>query len=154
MRRRPSAARRGLRAYVRSKLDFSERQSHAEIYHLHCDLLKLRRKDPVFRRQQRGGVDGAVLGDGAFVLRFFGQWGHDRLLLTNFDPDLHLAPMPEPLLAPPPERAWDILWSSEDVRYGGSGTPPIGQDGPWVVPGQTALVLAPVAREGDRPGGA
>jgi maltooligosyltrehalose trehalohydrolase len=140
--------------FVRSKLVLSERQSHAEIYNLHRDLLKLRREDPVFRRQQRA-VDGAVLGDGAFVLRFFGPEGDDRLLLINFDQDLRLSPLPEPLLAPPSCGGWQVLWSSEDVRYGGSGTPPLGQDGPWVVPGQAAVVLVsaddPVAGAHDAP---
>ena len=31
------------------------------MYCLHKDLIKLRREDPVFRQQRRGGVDGAVL---------------------------------------------------------------------------------------------
>ena len=43
-----------------------------EAYALHLDLLRLRREDPVFRAQGGGGVDGAVLGPEAFVLRFFG----------------------------------------------------------------------------------
>jgi maltooligosyltrehalose trehalohydrolase len=132
--------------FVRCKLDHGQRHAHAEIYALHRDLLALRREDPVFRLQRRGAVDGAVLGPGAFVLRFFGDGGDDRLLLVNFNPDLSLKPMPEPLLAPPGGRAWDVRWSSEDVRYGGSGTPPIGGDAPWILPGQAALVLAPAAR--------
>lgn len=132
--------------FVRCKLDFAERQSHSEIYTLHRDLLRLRRDDPIFRLQGRGAVDGAVLGPGAFVLRFFGEGGDDRLLLVNFNPDVLLKPMPEPLLAPPAGCVWELAWSSEDVRYGGSGTPPIGGAGPWVLAGQAALVLAPAAR--------
>ena len=57
--------------FERCKLDFSERERHAPIYNLHQDLLRLRREDPVFRSQQPEGVDGAVLGEEAFVLRFF-----------------------------------------------------------------------------------
>ena len=37
------------RTFEQSKLDFSERQQHAETYALHRDLLKLRRQDPVLR---------------------------------------------------------------------------------------------------------
>jgi maltooligosyltrehalose trehalohydrolase len=85
--------------FERSKLDFSEREQHAEIYMLHRDLLQLRREDSVFRAQRSGGIDGAVLGPEAFVLRFFGDNGHDRLLLVNLGLDLHLNPAPEPLLA-------------------------------------------------------
>ena len=41
-----------------------------------------------FARSGRGGVDGAVLGAEAFVLRFFGDDGDDRLLLVNLGRDL------------------------------------------------------------------
>jgi maltooligosyltrehalose trehalohydrolase len=57
----------------------SERQRHAGIYALHRDLIKLRREDPVFRAQRYRGLDGAVLGPDAFVLRFFGENGDNRL---------------------------------------------------------------------------
>ena len=39
-------------------------------------------------------MDGAVLGAEAFVLRFFGEDGDDRLLLVNLGVDLHLDPAP------------------------------------------------------------
>lgn len=87
--------------FTRSKLDLSERHRHADIYALHCDLLRLRRQDPVFRNQRPGGVDGAVLSASAFVLRFFADDDRDRLLVVNLGRDLHLHPAPEPLLAPP-----------------------------------------------------
>ncbi|MBV8199624.1 MAG: DUF3459 domain-containing protein, partial [Acidobacteria bacterium] len=38
---------------------------------LHRDLLRLRREDPVFRLQAAAGIDGAVLGPAALVLRWF-----------------------------------------------------------------------------------
>jgi maltooligosyltrehalose trehalohydrolase len=130
--------------FARSKLDLSERQRHAEVYALHRDLLQLRRQDAVFRRQRPGGVDGAVLGHEAFVLRFFGDHGDDRLLLVNFGLDLPLDPMPEPLLAPPLGMEWHMLWSSEHPRYGGCGTAPLDTDGNWRLPGHAAVVLTPV----------
>ncbi len=129
--------------FERSKLDFCERQTHGEIYDLHCDLLKLRREEPVFRAQKPRGLDGAVLSSEAFVLRFFGDRGDDRLLLVNLGVDLHLDPAPEPLLAPPEDRTWIILWSSEDPKYGGIGTPPLDTDENWRVPGHAAFVLTP-----------
>jgi len=133
--------------FERSKLDFSEREQHAEIYMLHRDLLQLRREDPVFRAQRSGGIDGAVLGPEAFVLRFFGDNGYDRLLLVNLGLDLHLHPAPEPLLAPPEGLQWETRWSSEDPRYGGCGTPPLETEENWQIPGQAALVLTPQERE-------
>lgn len=129
--------------FARSKLDFSERQRHAEIYTLHCDLLRLRREDPVFRAQHPGGMDGAVLGSAAFVLRFFGGENYDRLLVVNLGRDLPMEPAPEPLLAPPQDRAWTILWSSEDPRYGGSGTALLEDAENWHMPGHAAVVLRP-----------
>jgi len=127
--------------FEKCKLDFFERERHAGYYALHRDLLKLRREDSVFRHPQPGGVDGAVLGAEAFVLRFFGEDGDDRLLLVNLGADLHLATMPEPLLAAAEDSRWKQIWSSEDPRYGGCGTPPLG-DKDWRIRGHAALVLA------------
>jgi maltooligosyltrehalose trehalohydrolase len=129
--------------FEKCKLDFGERERHAEVYSLHRDLLKLRRDDPIFSRQQRR-LDGAVLSTKSFLLRFFGDRGDDRLLIVNLGSDLHFDPAPEPLIAPPLNQRWRLEWSSEDPRYGGSGTPePETEEGNWRIPGETALVLAP-----------
>jgi maltooligosyltrehalose trehalohydrolase len=142
---RPCLADPGDRAtYERCKLDFSERQKHSGIYQLHMDLLRLRRDEPVFRNQRREGVDGAVLADEAFLLRFFGENGDDRLLIVNLGRDLRLDPAPEPLLAPPAGRLWDILWSSEAPAYGGCGTPPLETADNWQIPGHAAVLMQPV----------
>jgi len=133
--------------FARSKLDLAERQRHAAIYALHYDLLQLRREDPVFRAQRHGGLDGAVLGPEACVLRYFGARGDDRLLLVNLGRDLHLHPAPEPLLAPPEGMRWQLLWSSEDPRYGGGGTAPLEDEENWHIPGHAAVVLRPAAGE-------
>jgi maltooligosyltrehalose trehalohydrolase len=131
--------------FERCKLDHSERETHREIYDLHRDLLKLRREQTVFGAQRRGGVDGAVLSSEAFVVRFFGgeNPGEDRLLTVNLGVDLHLDPAPEPLLAPPADCEWTILWSSEDPKYGGTGTPPLDTEENWRIPGHAAVVLMP-----------
>jgi maltooligosyltrehalose trehalohydrolase len=124
-------------------LDWAERDRNGTTLRLHADLLKLRREDSVFREPRRGKVDGAVLGADAFVLRFFGREGDDRLLLINFGIDHHVRPAPEPLLAAPAGTEWEILWSSEDPRYGGCGTvPPENEDG-WRLPGRAAVVVRP-----------
>jgi maltooligosyltrehalose trehalohydrolase len=132
--------------FLRCKLDFAERERHPEIYALHRDLIRLRREDPVFSKPRRGGMDGAVLGPDAFVLRFFGEEGNDRLLLVNLGRDLHLNPAPEPLLAPVEGCHWRTRWSSEDPSYGGCGSPPLETEENWWIPGQAALVLVPEAR--------
>jgi maltooligosyltrehalose trehalohydrolase len=135
------------RSFEQSKLDFSERQQHAETYTLHRDLLRLRRQDPVLGSQRPGGMDGAVLGSAAFVVRFFAEDGHDRLLIVNLGRDLHFDPAPEPLLAPPEHLRWKTLWSSEDPCYGGSGTPPLETETNWHIPGEAAVVLTPTPQE-------
>jgi maltooligosyltrehalose trehalohydrolase len=128
--------------FQRCKLDFGERERHAEVYALHRDLLKLRREDPVLCAPRPRGVDGAVLGPQAFVLRFFGE-AEDRLLVVNLGRDLHLEHAPEPLLAPPEESIWEIRWSSEDTRYGGCGTPALEGEENWRIPGEAAVLLVP-----------
>jgi maltooligosyltrehalose trehalohydrolase len=127
--------------FRRCKIDWSQRERHAEALALHVDLLRLRREDAVFRAQRPRGVDGAVLGERAFVLRFFGEAGEDRLLLVNLGGDLHLDVVPEPLLAPPEGKRWEMQWSSEDLRYGGGGTPPVETEDGWFLPGEAAVVL-------------
>ena len=153
----PSVATREARAslpdpadpetFERCRLDPSERDGNRAAYDLHRDLLRLRREDPAFSAQRPGGVDGAVLGAEAFVLRFFAEEG-DRLLLVNLGPDLRLDPVPEPLLAPPEGAAWQTLWSSEDFKYGGTGTPPLETDDGWLLPGRAAVAMHPVAAGG------
>jgi maltooligosyltrehalose trehalohydrolase len=131
-----------VQTFERSKLDFADRERHAEILALHRDLLALRRADAVIARQDRDVIDGAVLSEHAFVLRWFGGDHGDRLLLVNFGSELELRPMPEPLLAPPREAGWTLLWSSEDPKYGGRGTvDPIGSI-PWKLPAESASLHA------------
>jgi maltooligosyltrehalose trehalohydrolase len=128
--------------FERSKLDLSERESNSAIYEMHRDLLSLRREDAVFGAPA-GGVDGAVLSDEAFVLRFFGENNDDRLLLVNLGLDLRLTPAPEPLLAPPETMEWRLIWSSEDPRYGGTGAPTLDTEENWLLPGHAAMALGP-----------
>jgi maltooligosyltrehalose trehalohydrolase len=124
-----------------SKLDFSEREKNSGIYDLHKDLIALRRNDPVFAHPRARGVDGAVLGESAFLLRYFSESSGDRLLLVNLGTDLYLHPSPEPLLAPPSGKWWEPLWSSENPKYGGLGTFPPTKGDSWRVPGNAAVVF-------------
>jgi len=133
------------KTFERSSLDFSELNTHGEAYALHRDLLRVRREDPVISRQGEDGIDGAVLSDFCFVLRFFSpDFENDRLLLVNLGTDLELDPAPEPLLAPPKSKEWAKLWSSEDPEYGGCGTVPLDTEQNWRIPGQAAVLLRPV----------
>jgi maltooligosyltrehalose trehalohydrolase len=103
----------------------------------------MRREDPTFRKQNVSEVFGAVIGPEALLLRFFGENSDDRLLIVNLNRDEELKPAPEPLLAPPPECEWELIWSSESPDYGGSGVLPFNGLTEVRVPGQTAIVLKP-----------
>ncbi len=135
------------KTFERSKLDWSDLEKNRPLYEMHRDLLRLRREDPVLRQQRPGAVDGAVISPQAFVLRYFGGKAGDRLMVVNLGVDLNLDPAPEPLLAPPDEEGWTVLWSSERPAYGGCGTAPIETEQNWWVPGRSTIVL----REGPRP---
>ncbi len=134
-----------LSTFERCKLDFEDVERHESIFRLHQDLLRLRRQDPVLSRQGADGLDGAVLGERCFVLRYFTpEFDRDRLLLVNLGADLPFNPAPEPLLAPPPGMQWEKLWSTDDPAYGGCGTPPLDTDENWHLPGEAAVILHPV----------
>jgi maltooligosyltrehalose trehalohydrolase len=132
------------------QLDWTEPSGrvHRQSLSLHRDLVCVRRSEAVIAAQGEGGVqiDGAVLAPECLALRFFAaeRAEDDRLLLVNLGRDLPLDPAPEPLMAPPEGRRWTTAWSSEDPRYGGTGTPPLDSDDEgWRIPGHAAVLLRP-----------
>jgi maltooligosyltrehalose trehalohydrolase len=146
------AARRGLAApgdrptFTGSVLDLGQRERHGAHAALHRDLIALRRSDPAIEAAGRGELDGAVLGEGIFVLRYFAGAHGDRLLIVNLGPDYRPAILSEPLLAPPAGSLWVLAWSSEDPAYGGEGTPGFNPDVAWHVAGRSAMYLRSIPR--------
>jgi maltooligosyltrehalose trehalohydrolase len=135
------------RTFEICKLDFAEREKHKQQFALHRDLLTLRKAEPVFARQDRN-CDGAVLGTAAFVMRFFSQGFHDdRLLIVNFGIEQRLSSVPYSLLAPPEKAVWAVQWSTEDPKYGGSGTPELDTEAGWIIPAQAAVLLRPAKKK-------
>ena len=138
-----------LSTFERCKIDWRERETHAHVYRLHRDLLRLRREEPAFAAQAAGGVDGALLTSAAFVLRFLARAPRDeRLLIVNLGCDLVAGAFAEPLLAPPEPGTWSIQWSSENPQYGGTGTPAVVSERGWHVPGDAAIILKPEIADG------
>ncbi len=133
------------------KLDWSEWDRHGPIVAMHRDLLTLRREDVAFSAQpvaREGRLDGSVLSPSAFLLRFFSDRAEDeRILLVNYGESLVIDSLPDPLLAPPGGMQWDVLWSSEDPKYGGSGRRPLSFHQRWLFSADVAMVLAPVKAE-------
>lgn len=79
---------------------------------------------------------------------FSPDYRDDRLLVVNLGVQLFLNPAPVPLLAPPENGAWETLWSTEDVKYGGNGTAALdAEELNWIIPAQAAVVLRPVKKE-------
>ncbi len=137
------------KVFASCKLDFSEREKFKEIYDLHKDLLRLRCEDERFKEQRLAAIDGAVLSDDSFVLRFFGTHADDRLLIVNFGRSHRLTPVSEPLLAPPLGCQWKTLWTSESLRYGGPGPVRVASDHEaWLLPGEATVVLHPIPQKG------
>jgi maltooligosyltrehalose trehalohydrolase len=127
--------------FERCKLNLAERQTERPFYDLHRDLIRLRHEDSRFQKQILRGVDGAVLGEQSFVLRYFGEQNDERLLIVNLGPVQPFIPSPEPLLAPPFGFEWDLIWSSDDALYGGPGiTKPISDAG-WSLPAEATIAL-------------
>jgi len=125
------------------KLNFDDRQANDSVYLLNKELVALRRSDPIINGKERNSLDGAVYGQHAFVMRYFGQEdANDRLLIINLDRDLAVSPAPIPLLAPPSGRRWQVIFSSEDPRYAGQGAPPVHFDDQLRMPGFSATVFA------------
>lgn len=130
--------------FLQCKLDFTERERNKHVYQLHKDLLHLRKNDEVFSGRQFSHIDGAVLFNQVVVLRLFSREpGADRLVLINFGVDIDLSPIPEPLLAPPSNDDWKLLWSSEAPQYGGHGNTPPLSDNVWQMPALSTVVLTP-----------
>lgn len=127
--------------FERSKLDLDERGRNVQVYALHRDLLALRRADRVFGSPDVE-VDGAALAERALVLRLFGGAEGDRLLIVNLGVEARLTVVNESLLAPPADGRWTVVWSSDDVKYGGSGTPTVEREDGWRLPGHAAVALA------------
>jgi maltooligosyltrehalose trehalohydrolase len=128
--------------FIDSKLNWDDVEKHATTLELHRDLLRIRREDPVVANQDEAILDGATLTDSAFVLRWFTGDEADRLLIVNFGREALLEPAPEPLLAPPLRKSWQLQWASEDPRYGGLGViEPVSSDGRWRIPAECAVLL-------------
>lgn len=132
--------------FIQSKLDHSEKIKNSKMLLFHKDLINLRRTDPVFNQSHVIKIDGACVSSDAFLIRYFSKDDGDRLVIVNFGPDLYFNPAPEPLLAPGNEREFEILLSSESLRYGGEGTPPINIPY-WKILGHSAIVLKSVPKK-------
>ncbi len=126
--------------FMGSKLNWDKIDDRA--LNFHKTLIDLRKKDPVFCHPKK--IDGAIIRSQVLLLRFFGETS-DRLVLCNFGSDFIMQSIAEPLFAPPLEQYWALLLSTEEGRFGGSGSPKIIDEIPeWILSGYTTYVLGSV----------
>jgi maltooligosyltrehalose trehalohydrolase len=128
-----------------SRLRRDEREAENLTLKLYRDLLSLRREDAVLARRPYATVDGAVVDERAFVLRWFDEELGDRLLLVNLGNELSRQSIAEPLLAPPVDRRWQLLWSSDDPCYGGLGVVPPETGKGWFIASEASCFFKAVA---------
>lgn len=131
--------------FEQSKLDWREASLNEGLVRLHKDLLARRTQDSTFRQNVARHVDGAVIGESAFLLRYItpDAAGH-RILLVNFGRDIQMAVTAEPLLAPPQDMGWELSWSSEHPDYDGAGRVAFNPRKAWLLPSDCALLLSAV----------
>ncbi|QQR40958.1 malto-oligosyltrehalose trehalohydrolase [Devosia rhizoryzae] len=130
------------KTFERSKLDWVQADQNTGLLKLHQDLLSLRKSEPTFSQNSDRRIDGAVLGDGALLLRYLtpDPAGH-RVLLLNLGRDLHMSVVAEPLIAPPGGHKWVPAWSSEHPDYNGAGRRPVEPEKFWILPSDCAVLL-------------
>jgi maltooligosyltrehalose trehalohydrolase len=99
------------RTFESCKLDWRERDANAGVVAFHRELIALRRTMP------RSRPETSALRDDALLLRWLARDDDaDLLLVVNLGPELHLDPVPQPLLAPPLHKEWSVLWSTVAVE--------------------------------------
>jgi len=130
--------------FAACRLDIGE-AAGSPLYRLHRDLLRLRREEPALAAQSRESVDGAVLGEHAFVLRWAGP-GRELLLIVNLGPQQPSIAGSEPLLACERSEQWTVLWASEHPDYGGAGVVSPCTETGWMLPASCAVLLWPAPR--------
>ena len=81
------------------------------------------------RLQQTVNIHGSVVGPEAFLLRFMDDENGDRLLVVNLGPDVSLRSVADPLIAPPADTTWQIIWSSGESSVWRSWHRPIRRQG-------------------------
>ncbi|MBX7168953.1 MAG: malto-oligosyltrehalose trehalohydrolase [Pirellulales bacterium] len=125
----------------RCRIDFRERETHRPAYELHRELLRLRREDPILSDRSTYELHTAVIGEDIVLIRYLTRDRQDRLVVANLGTELAFRPAAQPLLAPVPGTRWEQVFTSGDVRFGGSSSGPLLRDDGWHFPGETTVLL-------------
>jgi len=125
--------------FVASRLKLEERQRNAGIYRLYTDLLGLRATDPVLSRHDRATTRAiAVTSQLIAVHRWHGS--EHRVLLANFGGEIvidldEFATQGDLAISP-----WNLLLSTSQAEYDGSGDVPMRAGTSATLPARTAAI--------------
>jgi maltooligosyltrehalose trehalohydrolase len=125
-------------------LDWSERDREPALSALYKDLIALRKHETIFVANDLR-VDGAILAERCLLLRYWRDAGSGqvaRLLVVNLGDDVDLPEIAEPLLGTE-GGGWEMIFSSEDQKYGGTGSPNFEDTDGWHMAARSAVFLAP-----------
>jgi maltooligosyltrehalose trehalohydrolase len=139
-------------SFTACRLDWRATPAGEEARHLYCDLIALRRGDPVF--QALGTPDVTVDSSAPtshIALVRYGAGADIRLLVLNLGP-LTTFSMNDPLLAPATNQTWELVFCSERSRYGGQGEAPSFDEGCWRLQPHCAWLLRSAPRISSRAG--
>ena len=115
--------------------------------HLYTDLIALRHSDRVLSRLGTADVivESTALTPEIVLLRY--EAGDERrLLLINLGP-LTVSPMNDALFAPPAGHRWDLVFCTEQSKYGGHGVHAAFDEGCWRLQAHSAWFFRSVDRE-------
>ena len=130
-------------SFLRSKLDWGERERNVDVLALYTDLLARRREDAVLAEQDRLRMHAGAPTDQVVALHRWTDAGH-RLVLVNLG-DATRVRLADALGPGAPAGEWRLQWHSNEGRYGGDGSPPTLADGVVSLPASAAAVLHHVA---------
>jgi maltooligosyltrehalose trehalohydrolase len=134
------------RAFDACRLDWRTTPAGEHTRRLYKDLLALRHTDPVLSSLGTGDVTvdaSAPTSDIVFLRYTAGD--HALLLLINLGL-LTRFPMNDPIVALEPDRQWELVFCSEQPKYGGSGVDDALMEGCWRLQPHCAWLLRAVRR--------
>jgi maltooligosyltrehalose trehalohydrolase len=123
------------------KIDWTGNARSEEARLLHTDLLALRRSDAVFSGLGTRAVQiAAAAPTPDIVLLRYTSGLDERLVVVNLGRRTSLR-MNDPLLAPPRDAAWSLMWCSERVTYGGGGAAEFPLEERWTLQANCAWLF-------------
>ncbi len=106
--------------FLASKLDLTERRTNAPVYRLYQELLSLRNGDPVLRNGGRAATRAVAVGAQIVVVHRWCGTAH-RVLVANLGAATNLPVDETPGLQDVPVAHWQLLLSTADPQFSGSG---------------------------------